>query len=141
MAEELENVENDVIEQDAPKIDPIFLNNTEFSGLLNLLLINTKFFVATELKEAPKFEGDATVYLINLLVNNPVINIKSDLIQLVSKYSNNVQIINNPDLKGYHTVGVEIYVKDVEEVEIVKEVELAKEKKKPVRKTTKRVKK
>lgn len=116
------------LEQDAPKIDPIFLNNTEFSGLLNLLLINTKFFVATELKESPKFEGDATVYLINLLVNNPVINVKSDLIQLLSKYSNNVQIINNPDLTGYHTVGVEIYVKDEEVVE---------EKKKPTKRKKK----
>ena len=114
MAEEnqvLEN-ENNAATEEPVGPDPIFLNSQEFSGLLNVLLINTKFFVATELKEKPKYDGDASVYLINLLVNNPIININSDLVQLLSKYSNNVQIIHNPDLKGYHTVGVEVYVKD-----------------------------
>jgi hypothetical protein len=96
----------------ASGIEPIFITNDEFSALLNTLLINTKFFVATELKEAPQVEGDASVYLINILINNPIINVKSDLIVLLSKYSNNVQLINNPDLKGYHTVGAEIFVKD-----------------------------
>lgn len=119
-----ENQVNEIAEQNSPGAEPIFLNNTEFSGLLNLLLINTKFFVATELKETPEEEEDVSVYLINLLVNNPIINVKSDLIQLLSKYSNNVQIINNEDLKGYHTVGVEIHVKDstVKEVETVEDV-------------------
>lgn len=118
MAEESqisENENNVQTEQQAVGPDPIFLNSQEFSGLLNVLLINTKFFVATELKEKPKYDGDASVYLINLLVNNPIINLNSDLVQLLSRYSNNVQIINNPDLKGYHTVGVEVYVKEVKE--------------------------
>ena len=96
----------------APTLEPIFLTNNEFSKLLNVLLIDTKFFIATELKEKPKYEGDTTVYHINILVQNPIINIKSDLLQLLAKYSNNVQFINNDDLKGYHVVGVEVYVKD-----------------------------
>jgi len=116
-----------------PVIEPIFISNDDFSGLLNVLLIDTKFFIATELKEAPKVKGDTSVYLINILINNPIINVKSDLILMLSKYSNNVQIIHNPDLKGYHTVGVEVYVKDdVVEDSIVKE---------PKKKTRKRTKK
>ena len=105
-------VNEQTVEQPQNMPDPTFLNPQEFSGLLNLLLINTKFFVATELKEKPKYEGDASIYLINILINNPVINVNSDLIQLLNKYSNNVQIINNADLKGYHTVGAEVYVKE-----------------------------
>jgi len=117
-----------------PTVEPIFISNEEFSALLNMLLIDTKFFVATELKEAPKVEGDTSVYLINILINNPIINVKSDLILLLSKYSNNVQIINNPDLKGYHTVGAEVFVKDIQMQPETKPEE-------PKKKTRKRAKK
>ena len=94
----------------APK--PIFLNNQEFSQLLNVLLVNTKFFVATEIREKPKYEGDATIYVVNVLVNSNVINVNSDLINLLKQYSNNVQMINNPDIKNHITFAAEVYVKD-----------------------------
>jgi len=119
-----------------PTVEPIFITNDDFSSLLNMLLIDTKFFVATELKEAPKVEGDTSVYLINILINNPIINVKSDLILLLSKYSNNVQIINNPDLKGYHTVGAEVYVKDITQETVLNET-----KEEPKKRTRKRTKK
>ena len=94
----------------APK--PIFLTNQEFSQLLNVLLVGTKFFVATEVREKPKYEGDATIYIVNVLVNSNVININSDLINLLKQYSNNVQMISNPDIKNHLTFAAEIYVKD-----------------------------
>jgi len=125
MSEET-NVTTEETVTTATTVEPIFITNEDFSALLNMLLIDTKFFIATELKEAPKVEGDATVYLINILINNPIINIKSDLILLLSKYSNNVQIINNVDLKGYHTVGAEVFVQ--EQTVVVEEPEKPKKK-------------
>jgi hypothetical protein len=117
MAKEEEKVveqsqQNETPPQAAAASKPIFLNNQEFSQLLNVLLVNTKFFVATEIREKPKYEGDATIYVVNVLVNSNVININSDLVNLLKQYSNNVQMINNPDIKNHITFAAEIYVKD-----------------------------
>jgi ribonucleotide reductase beta subunit family protein with ferritin-like domain len=93
-------------EKKAPKV----IEQIIFNALLNRLLFNTGFYVATALKEKPRFEGDFTVYHVNVIINNSVIDANSELMMVLNANCNAVQISNDARFPNQILIVAEIYV-------------------------------
>lgn len=94
--------------QQAPA--PKMIEQRIFNALLNRLLFNTGFHVSAILKEKPKFDGDVTVYLINVVVNNSIVTINSELIGILNANCNVVQVSNDVRFPNQIVIACEIYV-------------------------------
>ena len=94
----------------APQQAPKMIEQRIFNGLLNRLLFNTGFYVASSLKEKPKFDGDVSVYLVNVIVNNSVINVNSELMAILDANCHIVQVSNDARYPNQILIGCEIYV-------------------------------
>ncbi len=90
----------------APKV----IEQIIFNALLNRLLFNTGFYVASALKEKPRFDGDFTVYHVNVIVNNSVIDANSELMMVLNANCNAVQLSNDARFPNQILLGCEIYV-------------------------------
>lgn len=101
-------MENQTQPQAAPA--PKMIEQRIFSALMNRLLFNTGFHVSVTLKEKPKFEGDVSVYFVNILINNSVVNVNSELMAILNANCNTVQVSNDARFPNQILVGCEIYV-------------------------------
>ena len=93
-------------EQKAPKV----IEQRIFNALMNRLIFNTGFHVAASLKEKPRYEGDFSVYHVNVLVNNSVLDYNSELMLILNNNCNVVQVSNDARFPNQILIGSEIYV-------------------------------
>jgi hypothetical protein len=107
MEEKMVNGQQPEAKEVAP---PKMIEQQVFNILMNRLLFNTGFFVLASLKEKPRFDGDVSVYIVNIVVNNSVVNVNSDLIAILNANCNTVQLSNDARFPNQILVGCEIYV-------------------------------
>lgn len=96
-------------EQKSPKV----IEQRIFNALMNRLIFNTGFHVSAALKEKPRYEGDFSVYHVNVLVNNSIVDVNSELMLILNNNCNVVQVSNDARFPNQILVGCEIYVAPV----------------------------
>src|SRR5437667_9014211 len=96
--------------QQAQAPAPKMIEQRIFNALMNRLLFNTGFHVAASMKEEPKFDGDVSVYFVNVIVNNSVVNVNSELMAILNANCNVVQVSNDARFPNQILIGCEVYV-------------------------------
>lgn len=89
---------------------PKMIEQRIFNALINRLLFNTGFHLAASLKEKPKFDGDVSVYFVNIIVNNSVVNVNSELMAILNANCNVVQVSNDARFPNQMLISCEVYV-------------------------------
>ena len=93
-----------------PQPAPKMIEQQIFNALMNRLIFNTGFHVSATLKEKPKFDGDVSVYVVNIIINNSVVNVNSELMAILNANCNIVQVSNDARYPNQILVSCEIFV-------------------------------